>query len=694
MPDNPAGTNRLAGETSPYLLQHASNPVDWYPWGEEAFAAARATNRPILLSVGYSSCHWCHVMAHESFENAGTAARMNRWFVNIKVDREERPDIDAIYMNAVQALTGRGGWPMTVFLTPDLRPFYAGTYFPPEDRHGLPGFPRVLEALHGVWETEHDRILAQAEGITDHLQQAANRVAVESAAITEDVAVRAVESFRASFDGVWGGFGQAPRFPSPSNLEFLLAHHARAGWGAEPTPLEMVLLTLHRMACGGIYDQLAGGFARYSVDERWLVPHFEKMLYDNAQLARVYLHAYQMTGDLAFARIVRETLTYLEREMLDPEGGFYAAQDADSEGIEGKYFVWTPAEVAAELPEADAALFCDAFGVTEDGNFRDPHHPEFGSRSVLTRWRDRDQLAAAHGLAPAALDAKLDELRAKMLAVRERRVRPGLDDKVLTSWNGLALAAFAECGRVLGDTRLVGIAARNAAFVRERLWKDGRLLHTYKGGTAKVDGMLEDYAFYALGLVKLYRATGDVAHLEWARDLFAVMLGRFADAERGGFFETAADAEHLLVRTRPLFDQATPGGNGAAAQLAIWLGRYFGNPEWEAMGAAIVASAGRFLTEMPSGFGSTLLAGEILLAPRQELIITGDPAARLPFERIASGTFRPWLVVASGRGDEPLPLFEGRMPPAGEALAFVCEDMVCALPARDPDALRSQLGAR
>ncbi|MBK6664353.1 MAG: thioredoxin domain-containing protein [Thermoflexaceae bacterium] len=694
MPHEPGGVNRLAGETSPYLLQHAHNPVDWYPWGEEAFARARAENLPILLSVGYSSCHWCHVMAHESFENDTTADLMNRWFVNIKVDREERPDVDAVYMNAVQALTGRGGWPMTVFLTPDLRPFYAGTYFPPEDRHGLPGFPRVLEALHNVWETEHERILAQAEGITDHLRQAANRVAAESAPITPSMATAAVEGFRATFDATWGGFGQAPKFPSPSNLEFLLFHHSRAGWEGTPTPLGMVLVTLHCMASGGMYDQLGGGFARYSVDERWLVPHFEKMLYDNAQLARAYLHAYQMSGDISFVRIVRDTLGYLEREMLDPEGGFYAAQDADSEGIEGKFFVWTPAEVVAELGEDDGALFCQFFGVTGEGNFRDPHHPEFGSRSVLTRWREADDVAREHGLSRGDLLAKIDGLRARMLAVRDRRVRPGLDDKVLTSWNGLALAAFADCGRVLGDARLIGIAAANAAFVRDRLWSDGRLLHTYKLGIAKVDGMLEDYAFYGLGLVELYRATCDIAHLEWARELFEVMLSRFADAERGGFFETAEGSEDLLVRNRPLFDQATPGGNGAAAQLAIWLGRYYGRPEWEAIGADIVASAGKFLTEMPSGFGSTLLAGELLLAPRQELVIVGEPEARAQFERLVAGTFRPWVVFAPGRGDEPLPLFEGRTPPSGKALAYVCEDMVCALPAQDADELRVQLAKR
>ena len=500
----PAHRNRLAGETSPYLLQHAANPVDWYPWGEEAFAKARSEDRPILLSIGYSACHWCHVMAHESFEDEATAALMHAHFVNIKVDREERPDLDAVYMTATQALTGQGGWPMTVFMTADGKPFYAGTYFPPEDGHGRPGFPRLLESISRSWADDRAKLLESAESITARLRESVERrnggTGDDAAgAIGPDHTRRAVELMRNSFDRTNGGFGGAPKFPSPGNLEFLLAHsvHASAGreggdaddsgGDGEPNAREMVFHTLRKMAEGGIYDQLGGGFARYSVDARWLVPHFEKMLYDNAQLVRVYLHAWQLSGDPLFERIVRETLDYLMREMLDGEGGLYAAQDADSEGIEGKYFVWTVDQIVAVLGEDDAALFNDVHGVTERGNFVDPHHEELTGRNVLSVTRDLNSVALERGVPAAKLAVRLRAMRERLLAVRDGRVPPGLDDKVLTSWNGLALAAFAEAARVLGDGRYRALAERNAAFVRESLWDGSALLHTYKGGVAKID---------------------------------------------------------------------------------------------------------------------------------------------------------------------------------------------------------------
>jgi uncharacterized protein len=682
--------NRLANETSPYLLQHKDNPVEWFPWGEEAFAKARAEDKPILLSVGYSSCHWCHVMAHESFENEATAALMNRWFVNVKVDREERPDVDGVYMSAVQALSGSGGWPMTVFLDHDLRPFYAGTYFPPADGHSRPGFPRVLEALHDTWANERAKALNSAQGITDHLRAASLRVPQGPGALPPDASQQAVEHMRRAFDAEWGGFGSAPKFPSPGNLEFLLAHHARClNEGGDPAAIDMLLLTLVRMAQGGMYDQLGGGFSRYSVDQRWLVPHFEKMLYDNAQLVRVYLHAFQASKEPFFERIVRETLRYLEREMLDPEGGFYSAQDADSEGIEGKYFVWTPAEVS-EVLGTDAALFSAWYGVTEQGNFQDPHHPEFGSRTVLATWEDPADVAKHFKLTVPELFDRIDGLRPRMLAAREQRVKPGLDDKLLTSWNGLALAAFAEAGRVLGDQRYLDIALANAAFVRRSLWRDGRLLHTYKAGLAKIDGMLEDYAYYGLGLVELYRATGDLAHLEWARALLEVILAEFHDGDRGGFFETANGAEKLILRERSFFDAASPSGNGATAQLAFWLGRYYARPQWEAVVQEVTAQVSDHILQAPTGFGSTWVAIELTLAPRQELVIVGEAAARAPFERLAAEDFRPWLVLAPTADAAGLPLFEGRSL-AGQPLAYLCEDMVCQLPATTRDELAAQL---
>ena len=681
--------NRLANETSPYLLQHKDNPVDWYPWGEEAFARARDEDRPILLSVGYSACHWCHVMAHESFENEATAVLMNGWFVNIKVDREERPDVDGVYMTATQAMTGSGGWPMTVFMTPDGRPFYTGTYFPPEDGHGRPGFPRVLEALHDAWVDERPKLLASAEGVTDHLRAAANRTTRGQGEIGPTIPVEAVASFANSFDSTWGGFGSAPKFPSPSNLDFLLAYHARTG-GTDTTALDMALVTLSRMATGGMYDHLGGGFARYSVDKYWLVPHFEKMLYDNAQLVRTYLHAFQLTGEPQFERVVRETLTYLEREMLDPSGGFYSAQDADSEGIEGKFFVWTPAEVVALLGPADGAIACDWFGITEAGNFRDPHHPEFGSRTVLATWVDAAELAPKHGITVDALLDRIDQLRLRMLAERSKRIRPGLDDKILVSWNGLALGAFADAARVLGDAQYRAIAERTAAFLDAHCWQAGRLRHTYKGGVAKVDGMLEDYAYLGLGLVELFKLNGDQAMLEWSHELFEVVLSEFHDVEGGALFDTPAGGEQLLIRQKSFFDGATASGNGAASQLAFWLSRYFTRPDWEAVAREILGHVAPLLLQAPSGFGASLQTVELLLAPRQELVIVGEPAARAPLERAGAVPFLPWLATAPSTTGTGLALFEGRE--AGPApLAYFCEDMVCQLPVGTAEALEALL---
>jgi hypothetical protein len=689
----PAHRNRLANETSPYLLQHADNPVDWYPWGEEALARAAAEDKPILLSVGYSACHWCHVMAHESFENESTAELMNRYYVNIKVDREERPDIDGVYMTAVQALTGQGGWPMTVFLTPDGRPFYAGTYFPPDDAYGRPGFPRVLQAIHEKWEGGRSEILDSAESITVHLQEAAQRSGSGVVGITRDMPDGAMKVFQSNFDAAWGGFGSAPKFPSPGNLEFLLAHHTRTRGAdqAGPTPLEMVTHTLRRMATGGMYDQLGGGFARYSVDAHWLVPHFEKMLYDNAQLVRVYLHAFQVTGDAFFERVVRETLNYLEREMLSAEGGFHAAQDADSEGIEGKYFVWTVAEIDALLG-SDAPLFNVCFGVTPEGNFRDPHHPELLGRNVLTRWVEANALAAQFGLGTAELEAKIAGMRARVLAARDRRVPPGLDDKVLTSWNGLALAAFAEAGRVLGDQRYREIAEQNARFVRERMWDQGRLLHTYKAGRATVEGMLEDYAYYGLGLVELYKLTGELSHLRWARDLFEAIVERFHDARGGGFFETSDRSEALLLRQKSTFDAASPSGNGSVAVLGTWMARYFGIPEWEGFTSEVVNLVHDHMLQATTGFGSTLQAIEFTLAPHRELAIIGERTARAPLEREAGRRYLPWVVIAPSAAAAGLPVFEGRTAGDG-ATAFVCEGMACQLPVATPEALAAQLDA-
>lgn len=683
--------NRLANETSPYLLQHADNPVDWYPWGSEAFERARAEDKPILLSVGYSSCHWCHVMAHESFENPAIAELMNRHFINIKVDREERPDVDAVYMAAVQAISGQGGWPMTVFLTPEGEPFYAGTYFPPEDSHGRPGFPRVLEFLAEKWRSDRQRILESARGLTEHLRTAASRPAGPGDGIDAATTARAVEAFAEAFDTKWGGFGMAPKFPSPSNLEFLLAYSAlhpdtQAGQGARA----MALHTLRAMATGGMYDQVGGGFSRYSVDEAWTVPHFEKMLYDNAQLARLYLHGYQLTGDGGFARVVHETLEFLLREMQDPAGGFYAALDADSEGIEGKYYLWTTTELEHVLGE-DAELAIAWYGVTPEGNFHDPHHPEITGRNVLTARPDVEDLERRFGPLDHILD-RMETIQERLFYARQERVLPGLDDKILTDWNGLTLAALAEAARVLGEPAYGIAAKRLAEFLRESLWRDGVLYHTWKAGQARIPGMLDDYTYLGLGLVELYKTTGDLQWLQWARELWETTLARFHDPQSGTFFDTASDAEPLIVRQRSFFDAATPSGNGSAALLGLWLGRYFGVPDWERTVDSVVAAVADHLLRAVTGFGTILQTIEFTLAPHREIVIVGQPEARGPFESILADRYLPFTVIAPSSDAQGLALFEGREPDDDRALAYVCENMACRTPATTPSELAAQLG--
>ena len=698
------GRNRLVLESSPYLRQHADNPVDWYPWGDEAFERARAEQKPVLLSIGYSTCHWCHVMAHESFEDPAIAERMNEWFVSIKVDREERPDVDAVYMVATQALSGHGGWPMTVFLTPEREPFYAGTYYPPEDRYGRPGFPRLLEGVHEAWEERREAVLEAAGSITERMQAATQHEPPGGLTLDETDAERAVARLRMDYDPRWGGFGGAPKFPSPSTLEFLLAHDALGGAGSErpgePSGTAMVLHTLRRMAAGGIYDQLAGGFSRYSVDERWLVPHFEKMLYDNAQLVRLYLHAYQASGEPLFARIARETLDAMEAELWLPGGGYAAALDADSEGIEGKYYVWTAADLAELLGagSAEERLARLAYGVSDEGNFSDPHHPELVGRSVLTRERPIEEVAEELGESTEAVAARLDALRAQLLEARALRIPPHRDDKLLASWNGLALAALSEAARVLGGSADLARAEELAELLWQELRDGERLLHVRRGDDAEraaVEGMLEDYAYLGLGLVELYRAAGDLMQLARAEELGARLVELFRDAEGGGFFDTAADAERLILRQKATSDQATPSGNGAAAQLLAWLARYHTSPEneplaREQLAGEAVALAQRLMVEHPAGFGSAWLARALLAAPHREVAILGEPAARAPLEHELARRFLPATVIAPAAGSGGLPLLEGRDVAHGAA-AYVCESMVCELSATTPEALTQQL---
>jgi uncharacterized protein YyaL (SSP411 family) len=561
--------NQLINETSPYLLQHADNPVEWYPWGEEALELAREQNKPIFLSIGYAACHWCHVMAHESFEDEDTATLMNVHFVNIKVDREERPDLDNIYMQAVQAMTGSGGWPMTVFLTPDGQPFYGGTYFPPEPRYGMPGFRQLLVSVADAWKNRGDELLQNAEKVTEHIQQSTS-AAAEGQMITPQVLSSAISNLASGFDREWGGFGQAPKFPQPMVIEFLLRDYLRSG---DVNTLEMAEVTLQKMASGGIYDQVGGGFARYSTDERWLVPHFEKMLYDNAQLARVYLHAWQITGNPLYRRITEETLDYVLREMTHAEGGFYSSQDADSEGVEGKFYVWLAREIKQALGE-NASLFMTVYDVSEGGNWE--------GHSILQRVAEPDDVADQFGLTPGEAQAKIEAARQKMYQVRTQRVWPGLDDKVLTAWNGLMLAAFAEAGRVLGRQDYVDAATRNAEFLYNTMRTDnGRLLRTWKDGSEpKYNAYLEDYAYLAEGLLALYQTTFEVRWFEWARELVDLMLTHFRDEDNGGFFDTSDDracpaqAESIYGQREILGhsrgDSIKHGVSGGALPVRLW----------------------------------------------------------------------------------------------------------------------------
>jgi uncharacterized protein YyaL (SSP411 family) len=664
----PLHTNRLAQETSPYLRQHMHNPVDWYAWGEEAFAAARAQDRPILLSVGYSTCHWCHVMAHESFENKATAAYMNARFVNVKLDREERPDIDGLYMSAVQAMTGSGGWPMTVFLTPDLRPFYAGTYFPPRDMQGMPSFMRVMESVANAWATDRDKLESNAEALTAHIREA-SAAPQQPEAWPTDLLPHALENLSQLHDPVNGGFGRAPKFPSPTTLSFLLT---------QPAGREMAQHALKAMLRGGVFDQLGGGFHRYSVDAQWRVPHFEKMLYDNAQLVRVLLSGYTLSRDPELLTGALGTLAYLEREMLSPEGGFYSAQDADSGGIEGLTFVWTPQEFREVLGD-DAEEMMAVFGVSEPGNFYEPHHPEFGRRSVLYLPVE---------VAPEQA-ARVGAARQKLWAARSERVQPGTDDKVLTGWNGLMLSALADAARVTGDGHWLELARRNRDFVRANLTTpDGRLLHTYKDGQARISGLLEDQALYALGLVALYRAGGDLQDLTWARQVWQVIRQDYWNEAAGVFYTTSRTEPVLLARRAEFFDAAVLSSHAAATQLAVWMARYFADEEAEQIARRAVQTYSRELLAAPAGLGGLLFAAAHLLAPETEVALLGNEQARRPLERELAGHELPFTVIALSETGAGLPVLEGR---SGAGVAYVCRGRVCDLPVDGVEAFRKQL---
>jgi uncharacterized protein YyaL (SSP411 family) len=677
--------NRLSHETSPYLLQHADNPVDWYPWGDEALEKAKAEDKPILLSIGYSSCHWCHVMAHESFEDESIAQLMNEHFVNVKVDREERPDIDAIYMRAVVSMTGRGGWPLTVFLTPEGQPFFGGTYFPPEGRHGLPAFRQVLLSVSHSYRERSDEIKQSAQSIATHIVSQDLSPSAPEVELSPRVLDQAVSKLGQQFDGAHGGFGGAPKFPQAMVLDFLLREHFRSG---NTLALRIVERTLEKMARGGIYDQLGGGFHRYSVDDKWLVPHFEKMLYDNALLSRLYLRAYHATGKPLYRRVAQETLEYVAREKTSPEGGFYSAQDADSEGEEGKFFAWKPDEIKATLGEEDGELFCHYFAVTDTGNFE--------GQNVLSVPRDIDVVAHLANVPIEKLEAAITRGRHRLLAVRERRVHPARDDKVIVSWNGLMLASFAEAARVLEKERYREIAIRNAEFLLGEMRDDGQLYRVYAAGQAKVRAYLEDYACLSHGLLSLYEATFDERWFDAARSLADEMIPRFKDSLGAGFYDSDG-TEPLLTRPRSWDDGALPSGNSMAAHVLLHLAALTGESAYEKLAEGILAAMSATVAQHPLSFGHLLAAFNFYLSPPEEIAIVGDPSDDDTQEllRVVYGTYRPSKVVAVGlpaqNDSATIPLLAGRSQLEQRATAYVCRRFACQQPVNTPQELAAQL---
>jgi uncharacterized protein len=664
--------NHLIHETSPYLLQHAENPVDWYPWGEEAFEKARRENKPVLLSIGYSACHWCHVMAHESFEDEQIAQLMNENFVNIKVDREERPDLDQIYMSAVQMMTHHGGWPMTVFLTPDAVPFYGGTYFPPQDRYNMPGFPKVLIGVAEAYRDRQDDIRETGTSLVNELKRL-SATGGSDYPIELELLDAAYAGIVRTYDSINGGFGGAPKFPPAMTLEFLLRTHARTG---NRDALEMVSHTCRKMANGGIYDQLGGGFHRYSTDARWLVPHFEKMLYDNALLSRLYLHYFQVSEE-AFAReTVEGILDYVLREMTHAEGGFYSTQDADSEGHEGKFFVWTMDEIRAALGEDDARIFSAYYNITDTGNFEGKNIPNV-TRTAEPEWR-----------------ASLEESKRKLFGLREQRIKPDRDEKVLTAWNGLMLASFAEAGVVLNRPDYTNAARRNAEFVLSNLRRDGSLLRTWKDGIAKFNAYLEDYAFLIEGLVTLFETTGESRWLNEALALTDRMIREFWDEDAGGFFFTGKSHESLIVRSKDYFDNATPSGNSVAALVLARLATLTNKESYRNLAIAVLREVGDQIRRYPSGFGYALSAADFLLSTPKEIAIVGKDAADI--ELLLAETWRRYLpnkvVAPSIAGDTvTIPLLENRPLVNDLATAYVCEHYTCKQPVTEISALREQL---
>ena len=678
-------TNRLIKETSPYLQQHAHNPVDWYPWGDEALGKAKAENKPVLLSIGYSACHWCHVMEKESFENEAIAALMNDKFVNIKVDREERPDLDEIYMNAVQMLTGRGGWPMTVFLTPEGKPFFGGTYFPPEDRHGMPGFPRILNAVAEAYHNRQQDVAQSVEQIHAAMNRL-TRVGESEKSFDPAIVVASAEKLAQAYDPEHGGFGQAPKFPNAGVYELYLRAHRHS---KHERLFEMIDHTLRAMAEGGIYDHLGGGFHRYSVDEKWLVPHFEKMLYDNAQLLRVYAEAYTVKREPLFKKVVEETGCYLVREMLSPEGGFYSTQDADSEGEEGKFFVWTEEEINRILGEEAATLFSRMYDVTEFGNFEGKNilHP------VLTT----QQAAALFKKEPVEVARMLADARKKLFKEREKRVKPFRDEKILASWNGLAISGLAAAGKISDEPAFLDAARMTVGFVLSKMRRDGLLLHVYKDGQAKLLGYLDDYAFMAAGLLDLYEATLERVYLEDASALAATMVREFWDEADGAFFYTGKSHEALISRTKPAFDGSVPSGNAIAAQVLLRLYYYEGNDDYLKKAEKVLRIYYDAMEQQPFGFAHMLAGLDFYLEKPKEIVIarSEEEAATQDFLSAIDALYLPnktlQLISPDTAPEKIPPLLQGKGQIGGKTTAYVCHNYTCSPPVTEPAQLEALL---
>jgi uncharacterized protein len=680
-----AHSNRLIHETSPYLLQHAHNPVDWHPWGNEAFQKAKRENKPVLLSIGYSACHWCHVMERESFENEQIAALMNDLFISIKVDREERPDLDEIYMNAVQLLTGRGGWPMTMFLTPDGKPFYGGTYFPPEDRKGMPGFPKILLGVSQAYRERSADVEKSVGEILAALQRMSETHQSDKD-FSPDIIAASCEKISRAYDSDNGGLGQAPKFPNAGVYELFLRnfYHSK-----NERYLEMIVHTLTKMAQGGIYDHLGGGFHRYSVDAKWLVPHFEKMLYDNAQLLGIYGHAYAITGETLFKSVVEETAHYLLREMLQAEGGFYSTQDADSEGEEGKFFVWTPDEISRLLGTEAGEVFCRIYDVSDQGNFEEKNilHP------ILTI----EQASKYFGKEKSVIETLVAEAKTKLFTEREKRIKPFRDEKIITAWNGLALSGLAAAIKISGEAALITAVTQTIEFIFDKMFRDGFLLHTYKDGQAKLLGYLDDYAFLAVGLLDIYETLLDRAFLDRALQLNEIMLREFWDEEEGGFFYTGKSQEQLISRTKPIFDASIPSGNAMATQLLLRLHHITGQNDYRGRAEKVLCSYYDVMENQPFGFAHMLCAVDQHLNPPKEIVVVGnidDPRTRdllAEVHRIYLPNKVLQLVGAEQALEDISPLLRGKTQVNGQPTAYLCQNFTCSAPATNPAELKSLL---